>query len=115
MDKLINISELSKKLNLINKINNKPQNHTIRFWEKKFKQIKPKIINKRRYFNQEQVGIVEKINFLLKIKGMTIIGAQNLLNNKINKLDDYNSDSLKAEYYKKQIKIKSKTILKIKN
>ena len=111
MDKLINISELSKKLNLINKINNKPQNHTIRFWEKKFKQIKPKIINKRRYFNQEQVGIVEKINFLLKIKGMTIIGAQNLLNNKINKLDDYNSDSLKAEYYKKQIKIKSKTIL----
>ena len=34
MKKLITISELSKKLNLIDKINNKPQNHILRYWEK---------------------------------------------------------------------------------
>ena len=28
---------------------------------------------------------------------------KNILNSKINKLDDYNSDSLKADYYKKNI------------
>ena len=40
------------------------------------------------------------IKFLLKNKGMTISGVKNLLNLNINKLDDYNSDSLKADYYK---------------
>ena len=42
MDKLISISEASKILNLINPITKKPLNHTLRFWEKKFKEIKPK-------------------------------------------------------------------------
>ena len=36
---------------------------------------------------------------------------KNLLNFSINKLDEHNSDSLKAEYYKNLIKVKSKTIL----
>ena len=40
------------------------------------------------------------IKFLLKNKGMTISGVKNILNLNINKLDDYNSDSLKADYYK---------------
>ena len=56
------------------------------------------------------------IKFLLKTKGMTIAGAKNTLNMKINKLDDDNSDSLKAEYYKKNLREKSNKILdKIKN
>jgi len=42
---------------------------------------------------------------------MTISGVKNLLNLNINKLDDYNSDSLKADYYKKSIKKKSKKLL----
>ena len=42
---------------------------------------------------------------------MTISGVKNLLNLNINKLDDYNSDSLKAEYYKKSFKNKSKLLL----
>ena len=101
MSKFINISELSKILNLINPDNKKPLNHVIRFWEKEFKEIKPKIINNRRYYSPKQVEIVKLIKFLLKTKGMTITGVKNVLNSKINKLDDYDSFSLKADYYKK--------------
>ena len=45
MSKFINISELSKQLKLINSKTKKPLNYIIRFWEKEFKFIKPKIIN----------------------------------------------------------------------
>ena len=111
MSKFINISELSKILNLINPDSKKPLNHVIRFWEKEFKEIKPKIINNRRYYSPKQVEIVKLIKFLLKTKGMTITGVKNVLNSKINKLDDYDSFSLKADYYKKNIKEKSTKIL----
>ena len=111
MSKFINISELSKILNLINPESKKPLNHVIRFWEKEFKEIKPKIINNRRYYSPKQVEIVKLIKFLLKTKGMTITGVKNVLNSKINKLDDYDFFSLKADYYKKNIKDKSTKIL----
>ena len=111
MSKFINISELSKILNLINPESKKPLNHVIRFWEKEFKEIKPKIINNRRYYSNKQVEIIKLIKFLLKTKGMTITGVKNVLNSKINKLDDYDSFSLKADYYKKNIKEKSTKIL----
>ena len=115
MNKLINISDLSKILRLVDD-KNKPRNHILRYWEKEFSQIRPKIINKRRYYSVEQVEIIKKINFLLKTEGITINGVKNILNKKINKLDDYNSHSLKAMYYKKSFKEKSKTLLnKIKN
>ena len=87
-DKLITISELSKKLNLIDPINKKPQNYILRFWEKKFRQIKPRIINKRRYYSIKQIQIIELINYLLKERGLTIEGAKNVLNTDINKLDE---------------------------
>ena len=48
MSKLINISELSRILDLIDPINRKPLNHILRYWEKQFKQIRPKKINNRR-------------------------------------------------------------------
>ena len=111
MSKFINISELSKILDLINPDNKKPLNHVIRFWEKEFKEIKPKIINNRRYYSPKQVEIVKLIKFLLKTKGMTITGVKNVLNSKINKLDDYNSHSLKADYYKNNFKNKTIKIL----
>jgi len=119
MNKLINISELSKILNLVDSNSKKPLNHVLRYWEKEFKQIRPKKINNRRYYSLEQVEIVKMIKFLLKNKGMTILGVKSILDLNINKLDDYNSHSLKAEYYKKNLKLKSKSILekikKIKN
>ena len=51
------------------------------------------------------------IKFLLKNKGMTILGVKSILDLNINKLDDYNSDSLKADYYKKTLKDKSRNLL----
>ena len=111
MNKLLTISELSKTLNLTDQKSKKPQNYILRYWEKEFKQIKPKKINNRRYYTPEQVEILKLIKFLLKNKGMTILGVKNLLNFSINKLDEHNSDSLKAEYYKDKFKVKSKSIL----
>jgi len=49
MNKLLTISEVSKILNLINPKTEKPLNHVLRYWESKFKEIKPKNINNRRY------------------------------------------------------------------
>ena len=46
MTKFITISELSKTLNLINPKTKKPLNHILRYWEKEFKEIKPKPIPK---------------------------------------------------------------------
>ena len=112
MSKLINISEASKQLNLIDKISQKPLNHILRYWEKEFKEIKPKKINNRRYYTSEQFEILKMIKFLLKNKGMTITGVKTLLKSKINKLDDTNNLSLKAEYYRANIKVKSKLLLK---
>ena len=111
MNKFYNISELSKILNLINQSNKKPLNHVLRYWEKNFRQIKPKKINNRRYYSIKQVETLKLIKFLLKNKGMTISGVKKILNLNINSLDDYNSDGLKAGYYKDSIEIKSKSIL----
>ena len=111
MRKLINISQLAIQLNLLESKNKKPLNHVLRFWEKEFKQIKPIINNKRRYYSQEQVEIFKMIKYLLKNQGMTISGVKNILNSNINKLDDYKSNSLKANYLKQNIKAKSNKIL----
>ena len=111
MSKFISISELSKTLNLINEKNKKPLNHTLRYWEKEFKQIRPKQINKRRYYSLNQVEIIKLIKYLLKDKGMTINGVKNILNSNVNKLDDYISYSLKANYYKKNFIKRSRSIL----
>jgi DNA-binding transcriptional MerR regulator len=119
VSKFLTISELSKKINLINTSTKRPLNHILRYWEKEFKQIRPKKINNRRYYSEKQVEIVRLIKFLLKSKGMTVSGVKNILDTNINKLDDYNSHSLKARYYKTNLKEKSKSILnrikKIKN
>ena len=111
MEKLINISELAIELDLVNPKNKKPLNYVLRYWEKEFSQIKPKIINKRRYYSKEQVEIFKMIKYFLKNQGLTINGVKNILNSKINKLDDYNSNSLKASYLKNKFKTKSEKIL----
>ena len=116
MSKFFKISEVSVYLDLVNPLSKKPLNHILRYWEKEFRQIKPKKINNRRYYSTEQVEIIKKIKFLVKNKGMTISGAKKILNLNINKLDDYDLDGLKAEYYKNALKNKSKNLLnKIKN
>jgi len=111
MSKLFSISELSRMLNLVDPLTKKPLNHTIRYWEKEFKQIKPKKINNRRYYSLKQVELIKMIKFLLKNKGMTIEGVKTTLNSNRNKLDDYNKLSLKTDYYKSSIKTKTKNLL----
>ncbi len=111
MVKLINISQLANLLNLVNSKTKKPSNYVLRYWEKEFKQIKPIILKNRRYYSKKQIDIIRLIKFLLKDKGMTINGVKNILKSDINSLDDYNSYSLKADYLKENIKVKSKTIL----
>ena len=112
MSKFIGISEASKILNLIDPKTKKPLNHVLRYWEKQFKDIKPKKINNRRYYTPDQIEIIKLIKFLLKNEGYTISGVRNLMSIKINKLDDYNNDSLKANYYKNRLKNKNKKLLK---
>ena len=79
--------------------------HTIRFWEKKFKQIRPKILNgNRRYYNSENIELLKKINFLLKEKGMTINGVKKILNNKESlKLDEISNQSIRTVNFKKRL------------
>ena len=86
-------------------------NHILRYWEKEFKVIKPKKINNRRYYSSKQVETIKIINDLLKNKGMTLSGVKKMINFKINKLDDINVHSLKADYYKNTLKTKSKLLL----
>ena len=112
MNKLISISEASKILNLIDTKTKKPLNHILRYWEKEFKQIRPKKIKNRRYYSIEQIEIIKMIKFLLKNKGMTILGVKQLMNININKLDDRNIHSLKAEAHRMILSAKSKEILK---
>ena len=112
MDKeLIDITELSLKLDLINKKTGKAANHVLRFWEKEFKDIKPKILKgKRRYYDSAQVDKIKFIKYLLKDKGLTIKGAKMILRNKKN-IDVSNRNNIKNEYLKKNIKKKSNDIL----
>ena len=100
------IGEVAKILNLINKKNGNLNTHTIRFWEKEFKQIKPKILTgKRRYYDKTSIDILKKIKYLLKEQGMTISGVKKLLNSKKSlKLDEFSNNSISVD----NIKIKNK-------
>ena len=111
MNKLIGISEMSKILNLIDPITKRPLNHILRYWEKEFKEIKPKKINNRRYYSFKQVELIKTIKFLLRDKGLTISGVKILINSNINKLDDRDNNSLKADYFKSLLKLKSRSLL----
>jgi len=66
---------------------NKRNTHTIRYWESEFKQIKPNIINKRRYYDKKSIDLLKKIKFLLKDKGMTISGVKKQLNEDLFDID----------------------------
>jgi len=109
------IGEVAKILNLINEKKGTLNTHTIRFWEKKFKQIKPNILNgNRRYYNNETIEILKKVKFLLKDQGMTINGVKKVLNsNKSLKLDELQNNSINTNIKNKLISI-SKIIKQIK-
>ena len=107
------ISEVAKILNLVNSKTGDLTTHTLRFWEKEFKQVKPKIFaGKRRYYDQKSILLLQKIHFLLKDHGMTINGVKKLLNsNKSLKLDEIQNNSISDDNLK--IKSKLKKILNL--
>jgi DNA-binding transcriptional MerR regulator len=103
------IGQVAKILNLVNKKRGTLNTHTIRFWEKEFKQIKPKILNgNRRYYNNDTIEVLKKVKFLLKDQGLTINGAKKFLNSeKSLKLDVLPNNSINTNY---NIKNKLKNI-----
>jgi DNA-binding transcriptional MerR regulator len=112
------IGEVAKILNLVNKKKRTLNTHTIRFWEKEFKQIKPNILNgNRRYYNNDTIEVLKKVKYLLKDQGMTINGAKKVLNSdKPLKLDELTNNSINADYnIKNKLKNISKLIKQIKN
>ncbi len=99
------ISEVAKILNLVNKNTGKLSTHTIRFWEKEFRQIKPYLFaGNRRYYDNNSILIIKKIQYLLKNKGMTIKGVKKLLNENNSDLDENNNKIIRNEILKKKIK-----------
>ena len=90
------IGEVVKIIGLKSKRGDVSPTHTIRYWEKEFKQIKPKILNgNRRYYDKKNIDLIRKVHFLLKDQGMTIKGVKKILNN-VNtfKLDENSNEML---------------------
>jgi DNA-binding transcriptional MerR regulator len=107
------IGEVAKILRLINKKTGKLNTHTIRFWEKEFKQIKPKLFSgNRRYYDKESISILLKIKILLKDKGFTINGVKKYLQNENSfSLDETINNSINKS--KSEIKSKIEKISKL--
>jgi len=59
------------------------KDHTIRFWEENFRQLKPaKIGSRNRKYSLKDVEILKDIQYLLHKQNYTIKGAKKVLNNK---------------------------------
>ena len=111
------IGEVAKILDLKSNIKGELATHTIRFWEKQFKQVKPKILNaNRRYYDEECINTLKKIKFLLKDQGMTINGVKKILNGQDSlQLDETANNSIKADNFKNKLVKISKIIKNLKN
>ncbi|MCH9844386.1 MAG: MerR family transcriptional regulator [Alphaproteobacteria bacterium] len=69
--------------------------HVLRFWEKKFSQIKPlKRPSGRRYYRPEDVRVIEQIRDLLHRQGYTVRGVQQLFKQKGVKVFQLRDESL---------------------
>ena len=118
-DSYKSIGEVAKILNLVNKKKGSLNTHTIRFWEKEFNNIKPKIFaGKRRYYDNKSIEVLKKIKFLLKNQGLTIKGAKKVLSTSESfRLDDLSNKLINVDkniVLKKKISKISKLIKEIK-
>ena len=92
------ISEVAEMLNLVNPKTGSLTTYTLRFWEKEFKQIKPKLFSgNRRYYDKKTIDLLKKIKFLLKDKGMTINGVKKQLNLNDSELDEISNISINTK------------------
>jgi len=115
------IGEVAKDLNLIDLETGKAKTYILRFWEKEFPQLRPKLRAKgRRYYTHENVKLLKKIQYLLKDKGLTIKGAKKIIENNFNdiEVDDFTRKDISTndllDKKEKLIRIK-KIITEIKN
>lgn len=53
--------------------------HVLRFWEKEFRQIKPKRVSRQRLYRKQDLRTIERIKELLYLEGYTITGAKKKL------------------------------------
>ena len=108
------IGEVARLLKLVNKKNGNLNTHTIRYWEKEFKIITPRIMSgKRRYYNMIEIEKLKKIQYLLKNKGLTIKGAKLFIdNNKSLDLDETSNNSINT-FNKEILKNKINKISKL--
>ena len=118
-DSYKSIGEVAKILNLVNKKKGSLNTHTIRFWEKEFNNIKPKIFaGKRRYYDNKSIEVLKKIKFLLKNQGLTIKGAKKFLSaSQSFRLDDLSNKPINVDkniVLKKKISKISKLVKEIK-
>ena len=98
------IGEVAEILNLVDSKTGKLSTHTIRFWEKEFKQVKPQIFaGKRRYYDRNTIEILKKIQFLLKNKGMTIKGAKKYLQTNEYELDEDDNKTINKKIIKTKL------------
>ena len=90
--------------------------HTIRFWEKQFKQIKPILLNSnRRYYDENSINLLKKVKFLLKDQGMTINGVKKILNSTESlNLDETANNSIRTNNLKRKLSNISKIIKDLK-
>ena len=110
------IGEVVRIIGLKSKKGQSLPTHTIRYWEKEFKQIQPKILNgNRRYYDKKNINLIKKVHFLLKDQGMTINGVKRILNNKDSlKLDEIQNNSINADNFKSKLVKISNLLKKIK-
>ena len=111
------IGQVAKILDLIDKKKGTPSTHTIRFWEKEFKQVKPKIFNgQRRYYDEDSINILKKIKYLLKNKGMTLNGVKKALNSDNSDIDEiYNTTIKQKNILKSKVKKIKNILLDLRN
>tara|TARA_B100001248_G_scaffold228298_1_gene187154 strand:- start:472 stop:840 length:369 start_codon:yes stop_codon:yes gene_type:complete len=110
------ISEVAKILNLVNKKTGKLSTHTIRFWEKEFKELKPNIFSgKRRYYDKNLIDLLKKIHFLLKNKGMTIKGVKKYLKDQNSDLDLIDNKTINTKIIKSRLNKISNIVKKLRS
>ena len=98
--KYFSISEVSELCNI--------KSHTLRFWEKEFKELQP-VTRKgsRRYYQSKEIELIKQIQRLLYEEGMTIAGAKKSLQSfKKDKLKDRKEQNLVDELEKLLIQLK---------
>ncbi len=62
---------------------------TLRFWEKEFPQLRPKVTaSKVRQYTEKDIDLLRSIRSLVKVRGFKIAAARKYLNDQRNQVDE---------------------------